>query len=107
MRYLSEEWQRKEWEDFEQNQIVDDTSDCGGWGWEGPCGGCARCIREQFGYYMSKEIESARVFLRASFDVADPRLIQLPFCGDFHDMWRCYRAKERAAGRYPWRKNNE
>lgn len=102
MRYLSEEWKAAQWKEFEETQLVGDTSDCGGWGWDPPCGGCARCMAMQFGHYLMKEEEAVRRLLEAGLSVADPRSINVPFCGDYHDTWRCYNAGERPAGRYPW-----
>lgn len=101
MRYLSKEWKDAEWRDFEE-QIGGDTSDCGGWTFDPPCGGCARCLRDQFGYYMMVEEDAARVFLRAGFDVAMRGTVDMPFNGDYHDSWRCFCAGEKKVGGFPW-----
>jgi hypothetical protein len=29
-------------------------TDCGGWTWDPPCGGCDRCIEDQIAYYEAK-----------------------------------------------------
>ena len=29
-------------------------TDCGGWTWDPPCGGCDRCIEDQIDYYEAK-----------------------------------------------------
>lgn len=104
-RYLSEEWKREEWKNFEETQIAGDTSDCGGWGWDGPCGGCARCMRQQFGYYMQKEEEQARVWLQAGFDVAPIGMIQIdwmPGFGGAHDSYNCRMSGERSEWFFSW-----
>jgi hypothetical protein len=100
MRYLSQEWKKAQWDAFMEEQIAGDTSDCGGW--DGPCGGCARCMTQQFGYYMMKEEESARVFLNAGLDVAPPHFVTVPWSGNYHDSWRCFRAGEKTVGGFPW-----
>lgn len=105
VRYLSEEWKRQEWQTFEEMHIAGDTSDCGGWGPDGPCGGCARCMAQQFGYYMMKEEERARVFLRAGFDVANPTLVTLdyfPGFGGYHTSYDCRMKEERQEWTFPW-----
>ena len=105
MRYLSDEWKAAEWKAFEEEQIGDDDSDCGGWGWDPPCGGCARCMRMQFGYYMMKEEEQARVWLRAGFDVAPIGMIRIdwmPGFGGSHDSYNCRMTNEREEWRFPW-----
>lgn len=96
VRYLSDEWFREQWESIEESVIGEDTSDCGGWRWDPPCGGCARCIRDQHAYYLQKEREHAAPLLAAGFGVADPRLVSpaVPFCGDYHDAWRHVMAGE-------------
>jgi len=37
------------------HRYCDDGSDCGGWTWDPPCGGCSRCIWEQTLYYSKYE----------------------------------------------------
>lgn len=106
VRYLSKEWIAEQWRVFEETQIAGDTSDCGGWGWDPPCGGCARCMTQQFGYYLSKEEDAARVLLRTGFDVADPRLISVDWwCHGLrpsHDSWSCKMSNEREGYTFPW-----
>lgn len=29
-------------------------TDCGGWRWDPPCGGCDRCIQAQLAYYRNQ-----------------------------------------------------
>lgn len=38
----------------EQIESLSDGSDCGGWGWDGPCGGCERCLLMQEAYYFCR-----------------------------------------------------
>ena len=103
MRYLSQKWKAEQWRVFEEEQIAGDDSDCGGWGWDPPCGGCARCMRMQFGYYMQKKEDAARVFLNAGFDVMEPiRLDYFPGFGGYHDSYNCRMSNEREAWRFPW-----
>lgn len=109
MRYLSNEWKAEQWRAFEEEQIGDDTSDCGGGGWDPPCGGCARCMSMQFGYYLNIEEQAARTLLRAGFDVAPPTLINLDidwYHGGlrYHDASHCQSAGEREAWPFPWEK---
>ncbi len=110
MRYLSQEWKAAEWADFEEMMIGGDESDCGGQTMDNPpCGGCARCLRMQFGYYMMKEEMAARVLLRAGFNVADPRLVTVdyPHHGlaiHAHDASNCKDAGEREGWPFPWEK---
>ncbi len=104
MRYLSEEWKRAAWDEFESNVIGGDTSDCG-WGWDGPCGGCARCMTAQMSYYLRREEERARPFLDAGFDVLDPSVITIEWSPGYsagHDAYNCRMAGEREAWRFPW-----
>jgi hypothetical protein len=107
MRYLSPEWKDAVWKNFEEIQIAGDESDCGGQSIDyPPCGGCARCMRMQFGYYMMKEEERARVFLRAGFDVAPP-IVTLDYWPGFsagHDSYNCRMSGEREAWFFPWEK---
>lgn len=106
MRYLSEEWKRKQWRAFEEEQLAGDSSDCGGMGsWNGPCGGCARCMTAQFSYQLMMEEDRARVFLRAGFSVLDPTMITVPWTFGFHaghDSYDCRMKNEREAWRFPW-----
>jgi hypothetical protein len=111
MRYLSQEWKSAEWADFEEMMIGGDESDCGGQTFDPPCGGCARCLRMQFGYYMMKEEEAARVLLRAGFAVTDPRLVTVdyPYRGlaiHAHNASNCRDAGEREDWPFPWEKKS-
>jgi hypothetical protein len=110
MRYLSDEWKAAEWKNFEETVIGDDDSDCGGAAsYDGYCGGCARCLRMQFGYYMMKEEERARVFLAAGFKVAPEGMIRIdwmPGYGGHHDSYNCKMSGERESFSYPWEKHN-
>lgn len=41
---------------FEVGQYIpEDGSDCGGWTWDPPCGGCDRCCWDQALYYFEQE----------------------------------------------------
>ncbi len=105
MRYLSKEWKDAQWRAFEEEQIAGDDSDCGGWGWDPPCGGCARCMRMQFGYYMDQEEKQARVWLAAGFDVAPygtVRVDYFPGFGGYHSSYDCFCTQERTEVFYPW-----
>lgn len=107
MRYLSQEWKNEQWRDFEETQIAGDDSDCGGWRWDPPCGGCARCMRDQFSYYMGKEEEQARVWLAVGLEVAPIGLVRLdyfPGFGGCHDSHNCWMSGEREVGLFPWEK---
>lgn len=111
MRYLSQEWKAAQWRAFEEEQIGDDMSDCGGQTTDSPpCGGCSRCMRMQFGYYLDVEERTARVLLRAGFDVAPPSLITLDYLSPYslssHDSWRCKSAGERDGYFFPWEKRS-
>lgn len=60
--------------------VLDDstwTSDCGGWTWDPPCGGCDRCIAAQVRYYFDQEVAKVRRYQRAGFEVADPIVVDL------------------------------
>ena len=108
-RYLSDEWKREQWEDFEASIIAGDESDCGGWMWDPPCGGCARCMTNQFAYYLMKEEERARVFLRAGFDVAPMDMVTVPWMPGFsagHDSYNCMMSDERPDLFFPWERHN-
>jgi hypothetical protein len=37
--------------EYDYSWIVDDSSNCGGWNWDPPCGGCVRCLRDMTWYY--------------------------------------------------------
>lgn len=110
MRYLSDEWMRAQWDAFEAEQIGGDTSDCGELAsYDGPCGGCARCMRDQFSYYLRIEEAKAHVFLAAGFDVLDPRVVTVPWCGHvtmpYHTSWDCHmRSEIGVTWFYPWEK---
>lgn len=111
MRYLSDEWMRAQWDAFEAERIGRDTSNCGGLAsYDGPCGGCARCLRDQFSYYLRIEEAHARVFLAAGFDVLDPCVVTIPWTGHvampYHTAWDCNRAGERGEREFffPWEK---
>lgn len=108
MRYLSKEWKTAEWKNFEETQIGEDTSDCGGQTVDNPpCGGCARCMRMQFGFYMMKEELQARMWLAAGFDVAPIGMIRvdwMPGYGGHHDSYNCKMSGERESFFYPWEK---
>ena len=41
--------------------IIDDGSDCGGWTWDPPCGGCTRCQRDMAVYYADRYRRDAHV----------------------------------------------
>jgi len=105
MRYLSKEWKDAQWRAFEEEEIAGDTSNCGGQTIDyPPCGGCARCMTQQFGYYMFMEEQAANVILRAGLDVAMPT-IRIDWAlgyGGHHDAYNCWTSKERDSLSYPW-----
>lgn len=106
MRYLSQEWKDAAWKSFEETRLAGNDSDCG-WGRDGPCGGCGRCMTAQFGYYLNKKIEEANVFLSAGFDVADPTIINIGWMPGFigaHDSRNCRMSGERTEWSFPWKK---
>ncbi|MGL4525388.1 MAG: hypothetical protein ACRCUC_00270 [Aestuariivirga sp.] len=79
-----------------------DESDCG-WGFDGPCGGCARCITAQQQHYFYKEREQARMFQRAGFEYVDSRVIDMDFFEvDKHDSYDCSRLEEIESYEFPW-----
>lgn len=107
MIYLSEEWKRAQWEEFEQKYL--DDSDCGGGGFDnGPCGGCGRCMTAQFSYHIMKEEERARVFLAAGFDVCPPmiHIDWAPGYGGSHDAYNCRMSEEREGWFFPWERRD-
>jgi hypothetical protein len=72
LRQLHIWWQEDNprcWCTFEDTDEVTESShptpgcslrtDCGGWGWDPPCGGCDRCLSDQARYYQGKEREEA------------------------------------------------
>ena len=101
-RYLSDEWKAEQWRKFEEEQIAGDESDCGGWGSNPPCGGCARCMTMQFGYYLMKEEQQARVWLDAGFDVAPRGTVTIDHSGGYHDAFNCKMSGERESFLFPW-----
>lgn len=42
-------------------------SDCGGWAWSPPCGGCDRCIEMQFWYAVRDQLDMRIFRHRAKF----------------------------------------
>lgn len=107
MIYLSEEWKREQWRNFEETQLAGDSSDCGGWGWDPPCGGCARCMAAQFSYYLMKEEGRARTIEAAGLRAAPPDLVTLEWEGGMsagHDSYACWCSKERTELGFPWEK---
>lgn len=104
-RYLSKEWKAEQWRAFEEEQIAGDTSDCGGGGGSGLCGGCARCMGMQFAHYLHNEEEQARVWLAAGFDVAPIGMVSIgyfPGFDGYHDSYNCRMTEERQQWRFPW-----
>ena len=107
MRYLSDEWRKAQWDEFEATQVGDDRSDCGGLASDdGPCGGCANCLTAQFSYYLWQEEGRACTFLTAGFDVLDPRVITIEWTGHvampYHTAWDCNHVGEMRPWFYPW-----
>lgn len=82
-----------------------DGSDCGGWTWDPPCGGCTRCQLDMASYYFSQERERANRFIRAGFEYANPSVIDTQAMatagggyswGPYHDSWQCWMAGEKS-----------
>lgn len=54
-------------------------TNCGGWTWDPPCGGCDWCIADQIYYYIDRERDQAVTYARAGF--AFLPVVQLEWLG--------------------------
>lgn len=46
--------------DAMHEEIGDGTDSCGGWTWDGPCGGCTSCMHGQASYYVRQAADRRR-----------------------------------------------
>ena len=73
-------------------------------GWDGPCGGCARCGRAQVSYYFDQMRREADRYHSAGFEWAPKAIASFRVWAERHDSYSCWTAKERPEGVFPWEK---
>ena len=73
-------------------------------GWDGPCGGCARCGRAQVSYYFDQMRREADRYHSAGFEWAPKAIASFRVWAERHDSYSCWTAKERPEGTFPWEK---
>ena len=62
------------------------VTDCGGWTWDPPCGGCDRCIADQTYYYTDRDRHQAVTYARAGFAFLPVVQIEWPGGGRTCDL---------------------
>lgn len=92
--YLSKQDLEDRHEDIEK-QFGNDKSNCGGWTFDPPCGGCIGCLHMMTSHFFKKEREEANRYQAAGLEVANPNVIDTRKImkaggwswGEFHDWW--------------------